>query len=360
MRDPRIDFFRGLAIYMIFVDHVSGDPLAKLTFHMLGFSDAAELFVFISGLACGIAYSRVFARHGFSVLTLSIIKRAGRIYLYYVLSSVAMILLVITAMNYMELPNTFGVTSDQPLPAISSAVFLLSPPHLSGILVLYIILTLIIVPALLVSRGQTRNLTLAVSGMAWLACQFFSELHGAPDASPVLESLGLAIPVCDWRDAGDRTRIQAAPVAEVLLQLRWAVRVAWAVVLGAFFYRVIVANSGFNVASWKMDRAIANTMKENLSPLRLVHFLGVALLVAVYFRKDSPFLNWTISKSLITTGMHSLEVFSLCVVLTVMVNIVILASVPSLSDRLIIDTIVFVLLAVTAAALEHRRAVALR
>ena len=109
-----------------------------------------------------------------------------------------------------------------------------------------------------------------------------------------------------------------------------------------------------------MDSAIANTMKENLSPLRLVHFLGVALLVAVYFRKDSPFLNWTISKSLITTGMHSLEVFSLCVVLTVIVNIVILASVPSLSDRLIIDTIVFVLLAVTAAVLEHRRAVALR
>ncbi len=359
MRDPRIDFFRGLAIYMIFVDHVSGDPLAKFTFHMLGFSDAAELFVFISGLACGIAYSRVFARHGFSVLTLSIIKRAGRIYLYYVLSSVAMILIVITAMKYMELPNSFGVSADQPMPAISSAVFLLSPPHLSGILVLYIIFTLIIVPALLISQGQIRNLMLAVSGMAWLACQFFSDytaplthrLFLNPLAWQFLFAIGVTLGI---------ERESKQPLWPNLLRLRWAVKVAWAVVLGAFLYRIIVANSGFNVASWKMDDAIANTMKENLSPLRLVHFLSVALLVAVYFRQDSPFLNWTIAKSLITTGMHSLDVFSLSVVVTVMVNIVVLTSGPSLSDRLIIDSIVFVLLALTAAALEHRRAVALR
>ena len=54
-RDLRIDFFRGLALYMIFVDHVTGDPLSMLTYRILGFSDAAEIFVILSGIACGTA-----------------------------------------------------------------------------------------------------------------------------------------------------------------------------------------------------------------------------------------------------------------------------------------------------------------
>jgi hypothetical protein len=60
-RDLRIDFFRGLALYMILVDHVVGDPIGKLTFRSVGFSDAAELFVFLSGISCAIVYSGVLA-----------------------------------------------------------------------------------------------------------------------------------------------------------------------------------------------------------------------------------------------------------------------------------------------------------
>src|SRR5215510_5509685 len=42
-RDVRIDFFRGLALYMILVDHVIGDPISKFTYQRFGFSDAAEI-----------------------------------------------------------------------------------------------------------------------------------------------------------------------------------------------------------------------------------------------------------------------------------------------------------------------------
>ena len=61
-RDLRIDFFRGLALYMIIFDHIPGDPLSKFTYARLGFSDAAEIFVFLSGVSCGIVYSRVLSR----------------------------------------------------------------------------------------------------------------------------------------------------------------------------------------------------------------------------------------------------------------------------------------------------------
>src|SRR4051812_29206463 len=45
-RDLRIDFCRGLVLYMILVDHVIGDPISRFTLQNFGFSDAAEAFVF--------------------------------------------------------------------------------------------------------------------------------------------------------------------------------------------------------------------------------------------------------------------------------------------------------------------------
>ena len=53
-RDFRIEFFRGLALYMILVDHMIGDPLSMLTYRILGFSDATESFVFLSGLGAAL------------------------------------------------------------------------------------------------------------------------------------------------------------------------------------------------------------------------------------------------------------------------------------------------------------------
>ena len=43
-RDPRIDAFRGLALVMIFIDHMPGNPYEHYTLRNWGFSDAAEAF----------------------------------------------------------------------------------------------------------------------------------------------------------------------------------------------------------------------------------------------------------------------------------------------------------------------------
>ncbi len=56
-RDPRIDAFRGLALVMIIINHIPGNPWEALTIRNLGFSDAAEAFFVMSGVAAGIAYS---------------------------------------------------------------------------------------------------------------------------------------------------------------------------------------------------------------------------------------------------------------------------------------------------------------
>lgn len=60
-RDERLDMFRGLALVMIFINHVPGTVYELFTNRNFGFSDAAEAFVFMSGMAAGLAYSSGFA-----------------------------------------------------------------------------------------------------------------------------------------------------------------------------------------------------------------------------------------------------------------------------------------------------------
>src|SRR5690348_18367753 len=62
-RDLRLDFFRGLSLFFIFIDHVPGNLLAYATFHGLAFFDAAEVFIFISGFTAALVYGRSLMRN---------------------------------------------------------------------------------------------------------------------------------------------------------------------------------------------------------------------------------------------------------------------------------------------------------
>lgn len=59
-RDPRLDVFRGLCLVMIFINHVPKNVFENYTSRNFGFSDAAEGFVLMSGIAAGLAYSSDF------------------------------------------------------------------------------------------------------------------------------------------------------------------------------------------------------------------------------------------------------------------------------------------------------------
>src|SRR5665213_1304563 len=63
-RDSRVDVLRGLALLMIFIDHVPGNLLSLVTLRNFGFADAAELFVLLAGFASMAAYGRIFSRDG--------------------------------------------------------------------------------------------------------------------------------------------------------------------------------------------------------------------------------------------------------------------------------------------------------
>jgi hypothetical protein len=79
-RDPRLDFFRGLGMFIILIAHITNNPWTMWIPARFGFSDATEIFVFCSGMASAIAFGAVYARAGWLMGTLQI---AGRIWTVY-------------------------------------------------------------------------------------------------------------------------------------------------------------------------------------------------------------------------------------------------------------------------------------
>src|ERR1700686_1192266 len=83
-RELRLDLFRGLALWLIFIDHVSPDVLSWFTIRSYGFSDAAEIFIFISGYTAAFVYGRAMLESGFLIGTARILRRVWQIYLAHV------------------------------------------------------------------------------------------------------------------------------------------------------------------------------------------------------------------------------------------------------------------------------------
>src|SRR5271166_6191548 len=93
-RDLRLDFFRGLAMLIIFVAHVPGNSWTEYIPARFGFSSSAEMFVFCSGCASALAFGSVFARCGWRIGIVRIAYRIWQLYwahigLFLVLASIS-------------------------------------------------------------------------------------------------------------------------------------------------------------------------------------------------------------------------------------------------------------------------------
>src|SRR5450759_1289187 len=83
-RELRLDLFRGLALWLIFIDHLPPNLLTWFTIRNYGFSDATEIFIFISGYTAAFVYGRAMLESGFVIATARILRRVWQIYLAHV------------------------------------------------------------------------------------------------------------------------------------------------------------------------------------------------------------------------------------------------------------------------------------
>ena len=79
-RDPRLDFYRGIAMFIILIAHIPGNPWTKWIPARFGFSDATEIFVFCSGMASAIAFGGAFLRKGWWLGTARVTFRIWQVY----------------------------------------------------------------------------------------------------------------------------------------------------------------------------------------------------------------------------------------------------------------------------------------
>lgn len=176
-RDGRIDMFRGLALLMIFVNHVPGTLYENWTSRNFGFSDAAEAFVFISGLAAGLAYTNRLEAGAVWPGTVKILARARQIYFVHLV--VTLVVLAIFAGVAMGLgrPEVLAMHGirllfEHPLQAMIGLPLLTYQLGYVNILPLYIVL-LLATPALILAGRRWPLALLAGSILLWAAAAQF-------------------------------------------------------------------------------------------------------------------------------------------------------------------------------------------
>src|SRR3954471_264440 len=151
-RDLRLDLFRGLALWLIFVDHIPQNVVNWITIRNYGFSDAAEIFVFISGYTAAFVYGRAMQERGVIVSGARILKRAWQVYVAHVFIFVIFMAevsylttSVVENPLYSEEMRVFDFLQ-QPGEALLQALMLKFQPNFMDVLPLYIVLLLALPP----------------------------------------------------------------------------------------------------------------------------------------------------------------------------------------------------------------------
>jgi hypothetical protein len=309
-RDPRIDVLRGMALLMIFVDHIPGNVLSLATLHNFGFSDAAEVFVLLAGMSSMLAYGKVFERNGALDGLRRIILRSTRIYLFQIgllLTTLVVVLLWTTYYNLQ--PIHVAPILNAPVSGLIHGLTLRAVPSYLDILPLYLVLFAAF-PLVYVGLRLNPWLALGLSAILWLVANLDPNLNlpnwidGGrwffnPLAWQFLFTIGAAF------------ALLAAAHSGSLPRATWAVWLCAAYLGFAFLESAPWADwhlPDLRPLSW------APPDKTQLPVLRVLDILALAylLLSSVWLRS---FAGWRIFRPLEVCGRHSLEVFAVgCIV----------------------------------------------
>src|SRR5580693_8245435 len=174
-RDLRLDFFRGVALICIFIDHIPENYLNYFTLSAIGFSDAAEVFIFISGFTASLVYGRAMALRGVLFATVQVMRRAWQLYVAHIFLFVIFIAEVSYTASTFKNPmynEEMRVADflDEPHIAVVKALLLEFQPTFLDILPMYIVM-LLIFPVVLLGMQRHWLLVLVPSALVYLAVQ---------------------------------------------------------------------------------------------------------------------------------------------------------------------------------------------
>jgi hypothetical protein len=316
-RDLRLDLFRGIALWLIFLDHIPSNVVSWVTIRNYGFSDATEIFVFISGYTAAFVYGRAMKERGPLIASARILRRAWQIYVAHMflfiiyLAEIAYLSTAFENPLYKEEMGIFDFLSHPDVTLIQALLLKFKPVNMD-VLPLYIVLLIGFPPILwLLLRRPTLALTAsaALYGLTWhLAWNLPAYPSGEWIFNPFAWQLLFVFGA--WCALGGAERLQGVLRSPVLLTL------AAAFILFAFL--VTLTWHLPRVAAYmpnRLSQLIYPIDKTNLDVLRFAHFLALAILAIRFLPVDWPGLKSWVLRPAILCGQHSLEIFCLGVFL---------------------------------------------
>jgi hypothetical protein len=270
-RSLEVDFFRGVVLLVIAVDHISGSVLSRFTLHSYAFCDSAEVFVFLGGYASAAAYTTLAANRSHGAARRRFLKRSWEIYRAYLFTAVMMLLggallmwlrIDTPMMQITEWPSFLA----RPLGLTFDVATLRHQPYLSAVLPMYAMFALavpFVVPLaerkpVVVLFGSLGVWLFASSLAQWLPSAYAEGWSFNPFAWQLMFALGILA-----RVQPISTEFHDSNTA------RWMTRAAILVFLTFAFAKLFLET-----------QAPPGYMKQNLASLRIVSFVVIAWLFA--------------------------------------------------------------------------------
>jgi hypothetical protein len=289
--------------------HVPNNIGSWLTLRNYGFSDTAEVFMFLSGVTCALAYGKASRCDGWPSVVSRTLWRSWDIYAAFLLLTLACAIMGYLASGgrIADESNT-RILLEQPGAALAHAAILQYRPVNSDVLPLFLIYHLLFAPLL------------------WLMLRMPNVMLGA---SLLLYAL---VHVFGWSvPAWPNDVWFFNPLAWQLL----VVLGAWWVIEGKTFWPWVTSRTALAIAilylvfgltialSWSIRPLVSQMLaelvyppdKSNLAPLRLLHFVALAILVAWVVPRDWRWLTTPVMRGAIRCGENSLAIYCIGVLL---------------------------------------------
>ena len=316
-RDLRLDLFRGLALWLIFLDHIPSNAVSWITIRNYGFSDATEIFVFISGYTAAFVYGRAMREHGFIVSSARVLKRAWQIYVAHVFLFAIYLAEIAYVAHSFENPlytEEMGVLDFMKNPDITilQALLLKFKPVNMDVLPLYIMLLVMFAPMLwLLLRAP--NLALIASALLYTLAHIFGwNMPAYPSGVWVFNPFAwqLLFVFGAWCAVGGAEKLSPWLNSRLVLTLAvgylvfaFCITMTWYFPrLGAFVPKLV------GDVLYPIDKA-------NLDVLRMLHFFALAIVTLAFVPRGWRALKRPLFQPAIVCGQHSLAIFCLGVFL---------------------------------------------
>lgn len=310
-RNLQLDFFRGLALMIIFINHMPGNPWFHYTPSRLGPSDAAETFVFLSGFAAAIAFGRSFSQAGIGIGMIRVLFRCAQIYAAH-LGLFVLMTTTFVLMNALQIIgagwhlDNLDYFFDHTQTALLALVSLHYVPNFIGILPMYLVIMLWVPLAWSLSRIHTA-----------LAVAFPIALYAAAridgwelTADPVSSQSWHFNPFC-WQ----LIFFTGFAFASGWLPIPRFNRTLTYLCLAFVAFCFPLENEfGYQRLTWfatLRDEWAPLLDKDHLGLVRYLHFLAVAYLANNLVRRQQRWLQTAVAGTIIGMGRQSLPIFIL-------------------------------------------------